>query len=153
MVFVGSKRSPSRTGVARSAAMHPLLFVVLAYAISWAWVIPFTATGATVVEGRGWPTHLPSLLGPLVAAVLCSALAGRRSLRDLVARMIRWRIGWRWWLAAVSPVLALLVLVAALAVAGGRLPAWSAFAGFSGVPAGWGVVGLVAAVVLIGGFR
>jgi hypothetical protein len=36
MVFVGSKHSP-RTGVARSAATHPVLFVVLAYIISWAW--------------------------------------------------------------------------------------------------------------------
>ena len=36
MMFVGSKPS-APTGVAPSAAMHPVLFVVLAYVISWAW--------------------------------------------------------------------------------------------------------------------
>jgi len=82
---------------------HPLLFVTLAYTISWAWVVPLAVTGATVVEGNGWPTHLPTLLGPLLAAVLCTALAGCRALRALGASMLRWRIGWRWWLAAVSP--------------------------------------------------
>jgi membrane protease YdiL (CAAX protease family) len=128
------------------------LFVVLAYALSWAWVIPLAATGATVASGRGWPTQFPALLGPLLAAVLCAALAGRSRVRELVAAMGRWRIGWRWWLVAVSPVLALLAILAEQAISGVSMPTWSAFAGFSGVPAGWGVLGVAGALVLIGGF-
>jgi membrane protease YdiL (CAAX protease family) len=131
---------------------RPVLFVVLAYTLSWAWVIPLAATGLTVVSGAGWPTQFPALLGPLLAAVLCAALAGRRSLRELTAAMVRWRIGWRWWLAAVSPVLALFAVLAEQAMSGIDLPDRSAFAGFSGVPVGWGVLGVAATLVLIGGF-
>jgi len=130
---------------------RPVLFVALAYSISWAWVIPFAASGATVAQGRGWPTHLPALLGPLLAAVLCTALTGRRALRELGASMLRWRIGWRWWLAAVSPLLALLVLIGVLAVVGADLPAVSGFASFSGVPDAWGLLGVAAVIVLVGG--
>jgi membrane protease YdiL (CAAX protease family) len=125
--------------------------VVLAYTISWTWVIPFAVTGATVVEGRGWPTHLPALLGPLLAAVFCTALAGRRCLREFAASMLRWRIGWRWWLAAVSPLLALMLLVGVLAVVGADLPALSGFASYSGIPAAGGVLGFAAVIVVIGG--
>jgi membrane protease YdiL (CAAX protease family) len=130
---------------------HPLLFVTLAYTISWAWVIPLAVTGATVVEGNGWPTHLPALLGPLLAAVLCTALAGCRALRALGASMLRWRIGWRWWLAAVSPLLALVVVLGALAITGVDLPAATDFARFSGIRAAWGIVGVGAVIVVIGG--
>jgi membrane protease YdiL (CAAX protease family) len=129
-----------------------VLFVVLAYAVSWAWVVALAAAGATVVPGRGWPTHVPALLGPLLAAVLCSALAGRPSLRELGARMVSWRIGWRWWLAAVSPLLALLAVLAVLGATGAGVPPRSGFAEFSGLPAGWGALGVAAALVLIGGW-
>jgi uncharacterized protein len=80
-------------------------FFVLAYAISWVWVIPWAATGHTVYEGEGWPTHFPSLLGPMLAAFAVTAwTAGQVGVRDLLARMVRWRIGWRWWLAVLSPL-------------------------------------------------
>jgi len=60
----------ARTGAPLS---HVLLYFVVAYAISWAWVIPLAATGHPVAQGRGWPTHLPSLVGPIVAALLVTA--------------------------------------------------------------------------------
>jgi membrane protease YdiL (CAAX protease family) len=47
---------------------------------------------------------------------------------------------------------ALLAVLAEQAISGVGLPTWSAFAGFSGVPAGWGVLGVAGALVLIGGF-
>jgi membrane protease YdiL (CAAX protease family) len=128
-----------------------VLFVVLAYALSWAWVIPLAATGATVEDGRGWPTHLPALLGPLLAAVLCSAMAGRGALRALGASMVRWRIGWRWWLAALTPLLALVTVLGFLAGTGAALPPAAEFARFSGVPSAWGLVGVAAVIVLVGG--
>jgi membrane protease YdiL (CAAX protease family) len=148
---VANRRDRGSNPTSRRGPERPGLFVVLAYALSWSWVIPFAATGATVVAGRGWPTQLPSLLGPLAAAVVCAALAGRSSLRKLISRMVRWRIGWRWWLVVVSPLLALLAVLAEQAVSGVALPPWSAFAGFSGVPPGWGVLGVAVALVLIGG--
>src|SRR5436305_1404895 len=35
-------------------------FVVLAYAVSWAWMFPFVAAGDVVRKGAGWPTHFPA---------------------------------------------------------------------------------------------
>jgi uncharacterized protein len=114
-------------------------------------VIPLATRGATVVDGRGWPTHLPALLGPCLAAVVCTALAGRRAVRELGSSVLRWRIGWRWWLAAVSPVLALFLVLAALAVTGTGVPAAFGFARFSGIAAAWGLIGVASVVVIIGG--
>jgi GyrI-like small molecule binding domain len=79
-------------------------FFVLAYAFSWAWVIAWAATGHTVAQGQGWPTRLPSLLGPMLAAFVVTVFTtGPDGIRDLVIRMVRWRIGWRWWVIVVSP--------------------------------------------------
>ena len=150
-VDVDSRHETGALEAAPPRHARPVLFVVLAYALSWAWVVPWAAGKATVVDGRGWPTHLPALLGPSLAAVVCTALAGRRALRDLGRSMLRWRIGWRWWLAATSPLLALLVVLAALAVSGAGVPAAAEFARFSGVPAAWGLLGVAAVVVIIGG--
>ena len=120
--------------------------------LSWAWVIPFAADGATVVDGRGWPTHLPALLGPV---------AGRGGVHG--AGRPPGAAGTRRQHAAVADRLAL--------VAGGGQPAagparraracWrspapicpprSEFARFSGVPAAWGLLGVAAVIVFIGG--
>jgi uncharacterized protein len=150
-VDVDSQHATGALQAAPPRSSRPVLFVVLAYALSWAWVIPLAARGGTVVDGRGWPTHLPALLGPLLAAVVCTALAGRRALRELGSSVLRWRIGWRWWLAAVSPVLALLVVLGLLAVSGADVPAAAGFARFSGIPAAWGLLGVAAVVVVVGG--
>jgi uncharacterized protein len=93
-------------------------FFALSYALSWAWVIPLAATGHTVFQGRGWPTHLPSLVGPMLAAFIVTVwTTGRSGVRDLLRRMGRCRIGWRWWLVALSP---LAFLGVALAMVAGR---------------------------------
>jgi hypothetical protein len=34
-------------------------FFVIAYVVSWAWVIPLAATHQAVQRGQGWPTHYP----------------------------------------------------------------------------------------------
>jgi hypothetical protein len=40
--------------------------------------------------------------GPLIAAIIVVAITdGRAGLRSLPSRMIRWRVGWKWWVAAV----------------------------------------------------
>jgi len=42
----------------------------LSYALSWSWVIPLAEAHLVVRRGVGWPTHLPALLGPAIAAVV-----------------------------------------------------------------------------------
>jgi uncharacterized protein len=126
-------------------------FFVLAYALSWAWTIPWAMTGHTVYQGRGWPTYLPGLLGPLAAALVVTArTAGRVGVKDLMSRMRRWRIGWRWWLAALSPVGFLAVGLIALG-ASGDVPARGGFAQFSGIPSALGLAGVALTMVVVGG--
>ena len=92
--------------------------VVLAYALSWAWAFPFVAAGDVVRKGVGWPTHFPALLGPALAAFAVTAVVwGRMGVRDLLARMARWRMPLRWWAAAFSPA-AFLGVALAVASAG-----------------------------------
>jgi len=115
-------------------------FVALAYAISWGWTFPLVAAGDVIKTGVGWPTHFPALLGPALAAFMVTALAwGHAGLRDLLARMARWRMPLRWWAAALSPC-AFLAVALLVASAANTLPRLSDFGRYSGLPA----VGVVA---------
>jgi membrane protease YdiL (CAAX protease family) len=81
-----------------------VVFFVLSYVIAWAW-LPFGSFGA---------------FSPLIAAVVVSAMAeGRAGFRRLGSRMLRWRIGWRWYAAAVALPLGTLVISSAVNVATG----------------------------------
>jgi membrane protease YdiL (CAAX protease family) len=120
----------------------------LAYAISWGWTFPFAAAGEVVEKGVGWPTNLPASFGPALAAFAVTAVVwGRAGVRDLLARMARWRMPLRWWAATLSP-LAFLAVALAVAAAIGKLPRGSDFGRYSGLPA-IGVVPVAVIVVLI----
>lgn len=130
-----------------------VVFVALAFGLSWAWVIALAATGHTVYQGRGWPTHIPGLLAPLIAAFAVTGWRYRRAgWRDLWSRMTRWRIGWRWWLAALSPVAFLGVGLLIVGLSGTGEPSSADFARFSGVPSGIGVVLVAVVIVVVNGY-
>ena len=149
---LGKETDPSKTD-SRFNLGALLAFLALSYGLSWAWVIPQAAMGRTVVQGHGWPTHFPSLLGPMLAAFIVTAWTmGRVGLRDLLRRMGRWQIGWRWWLMALSPLAFLGSAVVVVAATGGTVPASGEFAQFSGLPSGIGIVGVVLLIVVVGGF-
>lgn len=123
-----------------------IAFFVLAYALSWAWAIPFAVTDQVVNRGDAWPTHYPALLGPAIAAFAVTAwTAGRAGVRDLLSRMVRWRVDLRWWLVAVSPAAFLAVTLLVMTVAGEDLPAVADFGLFTGTPA----IGLLGVFLLI----
>lgn len=114
---------------------HPILvYVALTYAISWAYWIPLALSGAVVTPG-GSVSHFPGLLGPAIAAFLTTALlSGGSGLRALARRL--WlvsRPAGRFWAYALSPV-AFIALALVTAGALGRLPRWSDFGLFSGLP-------------------
>jgi len=131
---------------------HPLpSFVVLAYALSWAWWIPMALRGDVVRTGVGWPTHLPGLAGPALAAVVVTALAdGRTGLADLWSRMTRWRVGWGWWALVVGTAALALLGVLVPLVTGGRVPSADEFARYSGIGP-LGLAGVVAVAFLVNG--
>ena len=127
-------------------------YVVLAYALSWSWWIPMAVRGDVVRAGIGWPTHLPGLCGPALAAVTVTAVAGGwAGLRELWSRWTRWRVGWGWWLLVLGTAgLAVLGVVVPL-VLGDPVPAAAAFGRYSGI-AEIGLPGTAAVALLASGF-
>jgi len=76
---------------------------VLAYALSWAWWLPIAVSGGSVARGDAWPTHLPGLLGPLIAAlVVLTVTEGRAGVRRWLGAMVLGPRERRWQLAAVA---------------------------------------------------
>ncbi len=75
------------TGMAALIRRHPLpAFFVIAFALTWA-TVPFGVFMAA---------------GPLVAALIVTGVVdGRVGLRELWSRMLRWRVGLRWYAAAI----------------------------------------------------
>lgn len=130
---------------------HPLLaFVLLAYALSWAYWVPLVLTDHIVRLGSP-VTQFPALLAPLLAAFAVTAITdGRPGVRDLAARMLRWRVPARWWLFAIgSPLVLLAVALVALAVGPG-LPHLGDFGRMAGLPE-WGVLFVWAMLVVVNG--
>ena len=86
---------------------HPIIaFFVFAYAISW---------GCLPIEAVRF---LPS--GPLFAALIVMPLTqGWAGLRELGSRMIRWRVRWYWYAAALGLPLAVHLVTVAIQVASG----------------------------------
>ncbi len=155
VVLRSISRSPTRLPRAGGSfnVRAIVAFFALSYLLSWAWLIPLGATGHIVFQGRGWPSDFPSLLGPMLAAFVVTAwLTGRSGIRDLLRRMGSWRIGWRWWLVALSPLAFLGAALVAMAASGARLPNSGDFAQFSGLSSGLGVVGVALVMLLIHGF-
>ena len=122
-----------------------MTFVVVAYAVSWAWTFPLVAAGNVVERGVGWPTHVPALAGPALAALALTALiSGRVGVRNLLGRVGLWRMPVRWWAATLSPLLFLAIAIAVALVAG-TAPSVSDFGRFSGLPA----IGVVPVAVIV----
>jgi uncharacterized protein len=84
---------------------HPIVtFFVLSYAIAWGFV-PFGSFGA---------------FGPLIAALIVIPITqGVAGLKELGLRMIRWRVRWYWYAAALGLPLAVHLAIVGINVAGG----------------------------------
>ncbi|HEX8996502.1 MAG TPA: CPBP family intramembrane glutamic endopeptidase [Ktedonobacterales bacterium] len=128
---------------------HALLsYVILAYAVSWLLVLPLVTDGLGITR---W--HVPAVwhalgaLGPIVAAfVVAGVVSGRAGVRGLLASMGRWRVSAWWYLAALSPVLLLLVSILAVRLVGAPWPDFSQLAAILSDPA-WTFGALFAAAV------
>jgi uncharacterized protein len=115
---------------------HRLLtFFLLAYLVSWA---PWAFAAAGIGLGTSF---FPG--GPLVAAILVIAIAeGGPGFRVLGSRLVRWRVGWVWYVVALGlPVLLVLATGWVTDLAGAPAPDFSAVV--------WADVALVLAVRLV----
>jgi membrane protease YdiL (CAAX protease family) len=83
-------------------------FVALSYLFSWlTW--PFYLQGSLDIKILSF--------GPFLAALLVLGLSvGRPGIRALVASMLKWRVGWPWYLVALGLPILLAALASALAV-------------------------------------
>ena len=145
MTVIG-ERQRAAAGGPRLDTRALVVFFVLAYALSWSWVIPLAAAHEVVRRGAGWPTHLPGAARPGDRGGGGDRLddgppggAGPGGPDGPVAGPVRW------WLAAVSPLVFLGLGLAAMAAAGKGLPAAGEFGRFSGIPA----IGLAGVLLVI----
>lgn len=99
-----------------------VVFYILAYSLTW------LVWGTGVAQKYGFMSfHIPSWFGywgVTIAAFLVAGIAdGRAGTRDLIRRMLRWRVGWRWYAAALLLQVALpLTAVGISALLGGPAP-------------------------------
>src|SRR5262249_53975379 len=98
---------------------HPVLtFYALVFAISWGGhlvlVGPGRIPGTTEEVARLFPSALVVLFsGPSVAGILMTGLiSGRAGLRELLSRLLRWRVGVGWYAVALlfGPLLVAAIL-------------------------------------------
>ena len=89
---------------------YPLVaYFVLAYLLTW-WVYPLLRFSPFL--------GFFGLLGPALAAIImAAALDGRSGVKDLLGRLVRWRVGARWYLIALAVPALLAFLAAGLNIA------------------------------------
>lgn len=97
-----------KNSLTRLLKQHSIIaYFTFAYAISWAFELPLAASA------QGWlQTPVPPVLhylaafGPLASALIVTAATeGRRGIRQLLAGLLKWRVGLGWILfATLSPV-------------------------------------------------
>jgi hypothetical protein len=96
------------------------MYFALTFAISWGGFVLVVGLGGFPGTGSQFDALLPlvasaMLAGPAVASILLIVLlSGTAGLRELLSRLLRWRVGARWYVAALlpAPVLAAAVLFA-----------------------------------------
>ena len=96
---------------------HPVLtYFALTFAISWGAILVVVGPGGLPVTTEQLTMlGLATLLGPSVAGILLTGLAsGRVGLRELLSRLLRWRVGARWYAVALltAPLSTAAVLLA-----------------------------------------
>jgi membrane protease YdiL (CAAX protease family) len=123
-----SGSAPARTGVRGLIERHTLVaFFVFANGFSWLAWLPFVLSrnGVGLLDLR-FPQILGTdqilgvlpgaYLGPVTAAFIVTAVAdGRAGLRHWAARLVRWRVSWRWYVGILVTV-PVTVTVATLAL-------------------------------------
>jgi membrane protease YdiL (CAAX protease family) len=94
---------PSGAGTA-SREPRRLTALIRRYPLPAFFLLAFALTWATV------PVGVFMAAGPLIAAIVVTAIVdGRRGLRELGARILRWRVGWQWYAAAIFIPLAIVM--------------------------------------------
>jgi membrane protease YdiL (CAAX protease family) len=99
-----------------------ILFFLLVYVISWGIEIPLALQAQGVTDSKlPFSMHYLAGYGPMIAAWIMTGLVeGAAGLRNLFGRMLKWRLKPAWWLAAISPLAAYLLVGVILWLVQGR---------------------------------
>jgi membrane protease YdiL (CAAX protease family) len=95
---------------------HPLVtFFLLVFILTWVVWVPRASGAPLGVLGQAW-TWIPA-----IAALLAAALTGGRgALRELGSRLVRWRVGWQWYVVVIlGPAVFSLAVAGVYALFGG----------------------------------
>ena len=95
---------------------HPLVtFFLLAFGLAWVVWVPRAAGAPLDTVGQAWTW------APAIAALLAAALTGGRdAVRELGSRLVRWRVGWQWYLVIIlGPAVFSLMVAGIYVVLGG----------------------------------
>jgi uncharacterized protein len=76
---------------------YPLVtFFILAFGLTWVVWVPQAAGAPLDTVGMAWTW------APAIAALLAAALTGgRAAVSELGSRLVRWRVGWQWYLVVI----------------------------------------------------
>jgi membrane protease YdiL (CAAX protease family) len=98
--------------MAQSIRRHPLVtFFLLAFAITWVVWVPRAVGAQLGLVGQ------VSTWAPAIAALLAAALTGgRTAVSELGARLVRWRVGWKWYVVVILGPAAFSLVVAGVYV-------------------------------------
>ena len=111
------------------------IYLVFVFLFSWTAWAPLYFSNATVIAGSGFPTHIPGLLGPALAAFAAAAVVRdrRMQLADLLRRSVRLPVGFTGWLLALSPAI-LITIGAAIGRIVGQPVKFAGLLSYSGLP-------------------
>jgi len=105
---------------------HPLLsYLALVFAISWGGMLIVAGPGGIQSNKELALSYVAMLAGPSVVGILLTGLVdGRAGLRELLSRLLRWRVGARWYAVALltAPLLFMAVLLGLSLVSPEYLP-------------------------------
>jgi membrane protease YdiL (CAAX protease family) len=99
-----------------------LLYTALAFALSGGGLLLVVGPGGFPLNAAQFASfgplmYAPILAGPCVAGVLLTGIVdGRPGLRELLARLLRWRIGWTWYAIALLPALVMTAMALLLSL-------------------------------------
>lgn len=111
------------------------VFFVLAYLFSWTIWIYVAWVGGKIHQGDIWPTQIPGLFGPFIAAIIVTVItSGRAGLKSLLTRVFKWRVQLRWYIIALSPVIVFGIVYIGQALSSNELPHFEGLNLFSGFP-------------------
>src|ERR671913_1571153 len=99
---------------------YPLVtFFLLVFILTWVVWVPRASGAPLGVVGQAW-TWVPA-----IAALLAAALTGGRgALRELGSRLVRWRVGWQWYVVVIlGPAAFSLSVAGVYALLGGSFSA------------------------------